>query len=138
MRRGVPVREDAYSESSAFEVGWPGPFLAAFIPLVLPPGTHSPLGEQCASIQPKPLVGLEQKTLSPGKPGASSMFQGWQKRLREIVWHKILGLFHTSCYQNQVDNMCAGKIELSIVMQRPRLSSTRISGNLFLATEIKQ
>ena len=31
VRRGVPVREDTYSEPSAFEVGWPVPFLAAFI-----------------------------------------------------------------------------------------------------------
>ena len=28
--RGVPVREDIYPESSACEVGWPVPFLAAF------------------------------------------------------------------------------------------------------------
>ena len=31
VRRGVPVREEAYPEPSAFEAGWPVPFLAAFI-----------------------------------------------------------------------------------------------------------
>ena len=31
VRRGVPVREDTYAEPSACEVGWPVPFLAAFI-----------------------------------------------------------------------------------------------------------
>ena len=46
VRRGVPVREDTYPGSSAFEVGWPAPFLAAFISPVLPPGTHLLLGEQ--------------------------------------------------------------------------------------------
>ena len=46
VRRGVPVREDTYPELSACEVGWPVPFLAAFISRVLPPGTHLLLGEQ--------------------------------------------------------------------------------------------
>ena len=46
VRRGVPVREDTYSEPSACEVGWPVPFLAAYISPVLPPGTHLLLGEQ--------------------------------------------------------------------------------------------
>ena len=46
VRMGVPVREDTYPEPSAYEVGWPVPFLAAFISPVLPPGTHSLLGEQ--------------------------------------------------------------------------------------------
>ena len=45
VRRGVPVREDTYPEPSAYEVGWPAPFLTAFISPVLPPGTHSLLGE---------------------------------------------------------------------------------------------
>jgi len=31
VRRGVPVREDTYPEPSACEVGWPVPFIAAFI-----------------------------------------------------------------------------------------------------------
>ena len=44
--RGVPVREDTYAEQSACEVGWPVPFLAAFISSVLPPGAHLLLGEQ--------------------------------------------------------------------------------------------
>ena len=46
VSRGVPVREDTYPEPSACEVGWPVPFLAAFISPVLPPGTHLLLGEQ--------------------------------------------------------------------------------------------
>ena len=37
---GVPVREDTYPEPLVCEVGWPVPFLAAFI------GTHLLLGEQ--------------------------------------------------------------------------------------------
>ena len=35
VRREVPVREDTYPEPSACEVGWPVPFLAAFISPVL-------------------------------------------------------------------------------------------------------
>ena len=34
-----------------FEVGWPVPFLAAFISPVFPPGPHSLLGGQWASVQ---------------------------------------------------------------------------------------
>ena len=59
VRRGVPVREDTYPEPSACEVGWPVPFLAAFISPVLPPGTQLLLGEQWASIQSGHRVGLE-------------------------------------------------------------------------------
>ena len=46
VRRGVPVMEDTYPEPSACEVGWPVPFLTAFISPVLLPGVHSLLGEQ--------------------------------------------------------------------------------------------
>ena len=46
VRRGVPAREDTYPQPSACEVGWPVPFLAAFISPVLPPGTHLLLGGQ--------------------------------------------------------------------------------------------
>ena len=46
LRGGVPVREDSYPEPSACEVGWPVPFLAAFISPVFPLGTHMLLGEQ--------------------------------------------------------------------------------------------
>ena len=46
VRRGVPVREDTYHEPSACEVGWPVPYLTAFISPVLPLGTHLLLGEQ--------------------------------------------------------------------------------------------
>ena len=46
VRRGVPVRENTYAEPSACEVGWPVPFLAAFISPVFPLGTHLLLGEQ--------------------------------------------------------------------------------------------
>ena len=44
--RGVPMREGAYHEPLAYELGWPVPFLAAFLSPVLPAGTHSLLGEQ--------------------------------------------------------------------------------------------
>ena len=57
--RGVPVRKDTYPESLAGEVGWPVPFLAAFVIPVLPPGTHSLLEEQLVSIQSGHQVGLE-------------------------------------------------------------------------------
>ena len=46
VRRGVPVRDDTYAEPSACEVGWPVPFLAAFISPVCPLGNHLLLGEQ--------------------------------------------------------------------------------------------
>ena len=45
VRRVVTFREDTYPELSAFEVGWLVPYLAAFISLVLPPGTHLLLSE---------------------------------------------------------------------------------------------
>ena len=44
--RGVPDGEDTYPEPSSDKVGWTVPFLVAFISPVLPPGTHSLLGEQ--------------------------------------------------------------------------------------------
>ena len=46
VHRGVPVREDTYAGPLACEVGWPVPFLAAFISPVFPLGTHLLLGEQ--------------------------------------------------------------------------------------------
>jgi len=46
VRRGVSLREDTYPEPSACEVGWPVPFLVAFISPVFPLGTHLQLGEQ--------------------------------------------------------------------------------------------
>ena len=46
VRTGVPVREDTYPEPSVCEVGWPVPFLAAFISPVFPLGTYLLLGEQ--------------------------------------------------------------------------------------------
>ena len=46
VSRGVPVRKDPYPEPSACEVGWPVPFLAAFISPVFPLGTYLLLGEQ--------------------------------------------------------------------------------------------
>ena len=39
------------------EVGWPVPLLATFISLVFPPGPHSLLGGQRASVQPLTLGG---------------------------------------------------------------------------------
>ena len=46
VRRRVPAREDTYAGPSACEVGWPVPFLAAFIPPLFPLGIHLLLGEQ--------------------------------------------------------------------------------------------
>ena len=46
VRKGMPVREDAYPEPSICEVGWPVPFLATFISPVFPLGTHLLLREQ--------------------------------------------------------------------------------------------
>ena len=46
VRRGVPVREDTYPEPLACEVGWPVPFITAFISPVLQPGSSLLLGEQ--------------------------------------------------------------------------------------------
>ena len=59
VRKGVPVRKDTYPEPSAYEVGWPVPFLAAFISPVFPLGTHLLLGEQWVSIQSRHQVELE-------------------------------------------------------------------------------
>ena len=59
VHRGVPGREDTYPEPSACEVGWPVPFLAAFISPVFALGTHLLLGEQLASVQLGHGVGLE-------------------------------------------------------------------------------
>ena len=59
VRRGVPTREETYPEPSAYEVGWPVPFLAVFISPVLPAGTHLLLGGQRASIQSGHRVGLK-------------------------------------------------------------------------------
>ena len=59
VRRGVPVREDTYAEPSACEVGWPVPFLAAFIFPVFPLGTHLLLGEQRGRVHSGHQVRLE-------------------------------------------------------------------------------
>ena len=59
LRKGAPVREDTYPELSVCEVGWPVPFLVAFISPVFPPGTHLVLGEQWASIQSGHQFGLK-------------------------------------------------------------------------------
>ena len=59
LRGGVPVREETYAGPSACEVGWPVPFLAAFISPVFPMGTYLLLGEQWASVQPGYRVRLE-------------------------------------------------------------------------------
>ena len=63
------------------------------------------------------------------KPVASPVIQGWQNFPGGIAWYKIWELI--SCYHNQMNNVCAGR-ELSGMLQRPRLSSTKISGDLFL------
>ena len=52
VRWGVPVRETLVLSHRLCEVGWPVPFLAAFISPVFPPGTHLLLGGQSVSNQP--------------------------------------------------------------------------------------
>jgi len=63
---GVSVREDTYPEPSACEVGWPVPFLAAFIYPVFQLDTHLLLGEQWVSIQSGHRVGFEAQTFRMG------------------------------------------------------------------------
>ena len=46
VRREVPVREETYLVPSACEVGWPVPYLSAFISPVFPMGTHWLLGKR--------------------------------------------------------------------------------------------
>ena len=46
IRWGVPVRETLVLSHRLCEVGWPVPYLAAFISPVFPPGTHLLLGGQ--------------------------------------------------------------------------------------------
>ena len=46
VRWGVPVREILVLSYRLCEVGWPVPFLAAFISPVFPSGTHLLLGGQ--------------------------------------------------------------------------------------------
>ena len=46
LRRGVPVREETYPQPSVCEVGWPVPFLTAFILPMLPLDIHLLMGEQ--------------------------------------------------------------------------------------------
>ena len=71
------------------------------------------------------------------KPVGRAVFQKWQNCPIGITWYKIEGLFHTLCYYNQIDTVSEEKIDLSSMLQRPRLSSTKISGSLSLATMIK-
>ena len=52
VRWGVPVRETLVLSHRLCEVGWPVPFLAAFISPVFPPGTHLLLGGQWVGNQP--------------------------------------------------------------------------------------
>ena len=58
VRWGVPVRETLVLSHRLCEVGWPVPFLAAFISPVFPPGTHLLLGGQWV-IKQWLYVGLE-------------------------------------------------------------------------------
>ena len=64
--KGEPVREDTYAEPSACEVGWPIPFIAAFISPVFPLGTHLLLGEHCrrgSLLEQRNLVPIHVKNL---------------------------------------------------------------------------
>ena len=49
VRRGVPVREDTYPESLAYEIGWQVPLIAVYISSLLQSGTHSKLSGQYLS-----------------------------------------------------------------------------------------
>ena len=53
VEEGVPVKEDTCPGQSAREVGWPVPFLTAFIFPVLLPSTELLLGGLRASMQPR-------------------------------------------------------------------------------------
>ena len=50
--------------------------------------------------------------------------------LEESRGTKSKSLVHTPCYQNQIDNVCPEKTELSSVSQRSRSSSIKVSGDL--------
>ena len=67
---------------------------------------------------------------------SQACLRGGKIVLEESRGIKSESLFHTLCYHNQ---MCLQeKIELSSISQRPRLGSTNISGDLSLATKMKQ
>ena len=51
MLGNCPLERTLILGHRLFEVGWPVPFLAAFVAPVLPPGPHSLLGGQWASVQ---------------------------------------------------------------------------------------
>ena len=70
------------------------------------------------------------------KSVARLVFQGWQIVLEESGGSESEGLFHSVRYQNQI--YMQEKIELSSMSQRPRVNSTKILGDLSVATKKKQ
>ena len=70
------------------------------------------------------------------KPVTRAVFLGWQIALEESRGAKSKSLFHTIIITQL---MCVReKIELSSILQRPRLSSTKILGDLSLTIKINQ
>ena len=67
------------------------------------------------------------------------MFQGCQIVQEESRGAKSEGLFHTLGYYNQYDHLCEGKVQLSSMLKRLILISSKTSGDLsFAGTEIHQ
>ena len=102
----MPVREDIYAEPSSCEVGWPVPFLAAFISPVFPLVTYLLLGEQSAerafsqgiesgsNRRPSAWEACALTTMLPRsyKPISASFFDlvnDWNELLMEPVYRRI-------------------------------------------------
>ena len=82
------------------EIGWPDPFLAAFISSVFPPGTHLQLGGQWASSQP--MVPGGSRTAVWGTVGKHSnryATRPWINNIEEkniINYRSLCGTFEES------------------------------------------
>ena len=75
------------------------------------------------------ISGPDVGTDSSPYPG---LFPGWQNFPRRITWYKIWGL-------TQSNRLCVQeKIELAGTSKRPRLSSTKISGEPLLVAKKMQ
>ena len=64
-------------------------------------------------------------------------FRGGKIISEESRGAKSESIFHTLCYQSQMDYVCPEKIELSSMSQRSGWSSIKISGDLSFATKEK-
>ena len=63
--------------------------------------------------------------------GAAKLF--WMNH----VMQNLYGLFHISFHFHQTNSVLQGKVKLSRMFQKPRLSTTKISRDLLLASKIK-